>query len=335
MVYSPTVADNYTVLAGRNGIMQWTGQTLFGFFAADQQRYFGPHSENITLVGQKLTGTVEDIASSGHELIRQVLYGDTDSVMLEMEDTDDPVGDAHTIASDVEGEMREWARGRGAMSEYLTLDVDDVYDRFFIGDKKKRYFGHRIFSGGEYVDNFKVRGFEVRQGNWPEPVRDFQEDLMHAKLADEGIKEIIDSARANLFSGRWDLDMTTSTKLNQPVSEYKHPQPHTRAAQGIRSRFGHGSVQVGDKVDYIKYGGDKEDVIWVYDGEIGTDFRENEGWCQECGEVVRRGEHPHETAEHPHFRDSHYGYLWRKKFKSVMESIGVAEFEQTGLGAFA
>jgi len=338
-VYCVSVLDNHTVLAGRNGVMQWTGQTLYGIFAADHQRYFGPHSENITLIGQELTGTVERIADRGHKYIRDVVYGDTDSLMIDMEApddiaTDDAIEAAKIVTQDIQNEMRSWASAKGAEPKYLTLDLDDVYDRFYIGDKKKRYFGHRIFNG-EPCDNFKVRGFETRQGDWPEPVRDFQEDLMKAKLAGEPTAPIVDEAKSALFSGRWDLEMATSTTLNKPLDEYETPLPHTRAAAKIRSHHGHSAVQVGDKVDYIKYGDGRTDIAWIYDGEIGVNFRPNDAYCRECGEVVREGDHDHETEPYPHLRNEHYGYLWGKKFVSVMESIGVSEHNQASLGAFA
>lgn len=332
MVYCVSVAGNHTVLAGRNGIMQWTGQTLYGIFAAGHQRYFGPHSENITLIGQELTGIVEDLAGAGHPDICEVVYGDTDSVMIEMDDPDDPVGTARRIASDLEEQMQEWARERGAFSEYLELDVDDVYDRFYIGDKKKRYFGHRIYDGGP-CDDIKIRGFESRQGSWPAPVREFQEDLMEARLAEEPTGPIIEEARDRLESGRWDLEMATSTTLKKPVSEYDGSPPHVRAARKIREHFGRSAVDVGDKVTYIKYGPAKTDMTWVFRGQVGVNYRPNDFWCDECGELVGP-EHGHETEDHPHLRESHYGYLWRQKFESVMDSIDVSEHENATLEQF-
>jgi DNA polymerase elongation subunit (family B) len=318
--------------------------TLYGVFASDFHRYFGEHSENITLIGQKLTGTVERIANEGHPDIRDVVYGDTDSVMIDMEVPDDitveeAVEVARGVSDDIEREMQEWARGRGALAEHLELDLDDVYDRYYIGDKKKRYFGHRVFDG-EMCDNFKMRGFEARQNDWPEPCRDMQEELMHAVLDDEPTRPIIDRYKEALFRGEFDLDMATSTKLGQPHHEYDPPMPHSRAAEALVEEFGSGAVQVGDKVDYIKFGPGKRDVAWLHRGEIGAiardePLRPSEGWCDECGEVVVREGHPHETAEHPRLRDQHYSFLWEKKFVSVMGSIGVTEFEQSGLADFA
>jgi len=226
--------------------------TLYGIFASDFHRYFGPHSENITLIGQQLTGTVEEIAASGHPDIKQVIYGDTDSVILEMRvGEEDPVDVAHRIASSIQAEMRDWAEGQGALVEYLTLDVDDVYSRFYIGDKKKRYFGRRIYDG-EPCDDFKVRGFEMRQNDWPLPVRQFQERLAKAKLDGEPVGSIVRETRDRLYAGDFDEDLATSTTLTKPVEAYDSPLPHTRAAKMLREEFGKSSVRPGDKVTYIK-----------------------------------------------------------------------------------
>jgi DNA polymerase elongation subunit (family B) len=210
-----------------------------------------------------------------------------------------------------------------------------VYDRFYIGDKKKRYFGHRIHSDGEDKDDMKVRGFETRQGDWPQPVRDFQEELMRARLAGDSTAPIISEARSRLESGEWDSVISKSTTLTKPIEEYKNVPIHARAAQAIRAEHGRQAVKVGDKVDYIKYGDATGDFVHVYRGELGKDFRPNEGYCHECGEVVRTDDgHPHGTEDWPRLRESHYGYLWRNLFESVMDSIDVSQGTQTGLDAF-
>ena len=279
--------------------------TLYGVFAADFHRYFGPHSENITLIGQKLTGVVEEIAGRGHPDIKEVVYGDTDSVMISMADPDDPVAAAHRIAEDLQHEMQVWADSRNAQSKYLTLDVDDVYDIFYIGDKKKRYFGHRIFDGSE-CDNVKVRGFEVRQHNWPKPVRDMQRELMSVVLEGGSVNDVVSKYKDKLFAGEFDDQLATETTLTKPVDEYGSKSAHVTAAKELREEKGRSAAKVGDKVGYVKYGPDADDVTWAYEDEVGRTL-------------------------HSH----HYSYIWENKFKSVMRSIDVSQYEQTGLNQFA
>ena len=302
---------------------QWTRSDTAVVESVEAVDYNGDHVYDLTTADESFGAGVGDI-----------VVHNTDSIMVSMADPDDPIEAAHRVSDDVEAAMKEWAAGRGANADYLELDVDDVYERFYIGDKKKRYFGRRIYDG-EPCDNFKVRGFEARQGDWPEPVREFQEELMHAVLEDEPTRPIVEEAREALFAGRFDPELATSTSLSKPLEEYDVKLPHTRAAEALREEFDRGAADVGDKINYIKYANANEAVTWVRDGEPGRDFRPNEGWCPECGKVVR-DPHPHETEAYPHFREQHYGYLWEKKFASVAESIGVdtSRGSQTGLGDY-
>jgi DNA polymerase I len=334
MVYCVSVLDNHTVLAGRNGTFQWTGQTLYGVFGADFYRYFGPHSENITLIGQELTGIIEDIAGDGHPDIERVVYGDTDSIMVSMDAPEDRPAAARRIAGDVEREMREWAAERGADPSYLELDVDDIYSRFYIGDKKKRYFGRRTWSDGGPADDLKIRGFEARKGDWPEPMRDLQVELMGRVLDGGETQPVVDRARDELFDGRWDLDLATATTLTKPIGEYETYPPHVRAAEMKRSDRGHAAAAVGDKVEYVKYGDDGGDVVHYLDGEPARDWRPNEGYCPECGSVVRTEGHGHDTEAYPFFRSDHYGFIWDNRASNVVESIGVPTVPTATLGDF-
>lgn len=315
-VYCVSVLDNHTVLAGRNGTMQWTGQTLFGVFASPFHRYYEPGmSENITLVGQKLVDIAARVSDERDE-IRRVLYGDTDSVMVEINseyidgDLDAKVEAAKEVAAAIEAEIQRWAiEERGARGELLELDVDYVWDKFHQTDKKKRYFGRVVYDGGDRVDKVKYKGIEARQNDVPGPCRELQKELMHARCYDEPTAPIVEEYKEKLFSGDVDLDMATEKGLGKSVSAYEAATPplHVRAAIAIRDEFGRGAVHVGNKVGYIKYGHDTGDWTWVYDDEMGRDLNH-----------------------------VHHSYLWSEKFESVMESIGVEPDarEQTGLSAF-
>jgi hypothetical protein len=178
-----------------------------------------------------------------------------------------------------------------------------------------------------------VKGFETRRSDWPDSARQFMDEMIDAKLFEKPIRDIIVTYRDLLFTGQLDEDLVTRTSLRSPIEEYDSPLPHTRAAEQIREEYGHEEVRVGDKIPYVKYGSDKTDVVHAFDG-IGTDFRPNEGYCSDCDEVVRRP-HDHDTVDHPRLRDQHYSYVWKKKFKTVMNRLDIHEYNQTGLQEFA
>lgn len=286
--------------------------TLYGVSATPYHRYYLPGmSENITLIGQRLVRLAETGAEEC-EHVGGVVYGDTDSVMVQLAAgaDEDPrlLVDMAAEAVDVtESVLREWARDRNAAGEYLKLDIDDVYRKFFLSDKKKRYFGHRLWSDA-WSNEVKITGLEYKQSDVPRPAREMQRELIDARLFGGGTTPIIEEYRETLRSGEWDTAMATKKGLGKPPDEYEAATPpvHARAAMAIREKYGDGVAGVGSKVGYIKYGPKTSQWTWVHDGEMGRDL-------------------------HHH----HYTYLWDEKFEGVMESVGVSEHDQTSLGAFA
>ena len=82
-VYCVTVADNHTLLAGRNGKFQFVGQSLYGVSGWDRFRLYDKEgAAAVTATGREVIDFTETVAS---ELNYQVAYGDTDSVMLELD----------------------------------------------------------------------------------------------------------------------------------------------------------------------------------------------------------------------------------------------------------
>jgi len=280
--------------------------TLYGIFASAFHRYYvSGMSENITLLGQRLVRLAEDAAEDVAE-VEEVVYGDTDSVMALLNADGDYVTAAERAAGGVQDALQRWAEDEmNARGSYLELDVDDVYDRFYISDKKKRYFGRAIDGDGP---EFKVKGFEVRQGSYAEPVRNFQRELMGAIIEDGPVSGIIEGWQERVLSGDLDGDLASRKTLNREPEDYEADTPplHARAAMAIREEHGEHAVEVGDKVSYIKYGPDVDDWTYLHDGETGRPL-------------------------HRH----HRAYIWDDKFRSVMRSIDVARHRQTELGGFA
>ncbi|WP_158853885.1 DNA polymerase domain-containing protein [Halorhabdus sp. CUG00001] len=74
-VYSVTVADNHTVLAGRNGKFQWVGQSLYGVSGWDRFRlYDKDNAAAVTATGRSV---IEYTESAVNDLGYDVTYGDS------------------------------------------------------------------------------------------------------------------------------------------------------------------------------------------------------------------------------------------------------------------
>ncbi|MFB6168733.1 MAG: DNA polymerase domain-containing protein [Haloferacaceae archaeon] len=74
-VYCVTVADNHTLLAGRNGRFQFVGQSLYGVSGWDRFRlYDKENAAAVTATGREVLSFTEDVAE---EMDYQIAYGDS------------------------------------------------------------------------------------------------------------------------------------------------------------------------------------------------------------------------------------------------------------------
>lgn len=345
--------------------------TFFGVSASPVHRYYEPGmSENITEVGQHLTSACKIWAESNLDEVVRVIYGDTDSVMFELNTDDvdvdmtgfeeyvaefiDEVGPDNELGMGMD-ELREayvtikvaertadklnefvveYVRDTfNALGENMEMDLDDVWTRYIITDKKKKYAGHVVYDDGPCAYR-KIKGFKCVKANTCDAIVNFQEDLIDAKLRQEPTDPIVTRYREDLFNGQYDEQMVQHTRLNQMPSEYETLMAHARAAKQIIEREGDkGAVRTGDKIAYLKYGDDNTQVQPVDNGI--EDFRPNEAYCHECGDVVYDpDDHEHETDDGPRLRRSHYSYLWDNRFQQTLDLLQVNRFTQTGLGDF-
>lgn len=88
-VHCVKIEDNHTLLAGRNGKFQWTGNTLYGVMGWDrfrlQDREVGAA---VTAVGREVIKFTEEVVE---DMGYQSVYGDTDSVMIQIDEFDESI----------------------------------------------------------------------------------------------------------------------------------------------------------------------------------------------------------------------------------------------------
>lgn len=345
--------------------------TFFGVAASPLHRYYEPGmSENITEVGQHLTSACKIWAEENLDEVVKVIYGDTDSVMFELDTENaevDMTGFDDYVSEFLEEVGHDNELGMGieelknayvtitvaertaerlnefvvdyvkdvfdAMGDNMEMDLDDVWVRYLITDKKKKYAGDVVYDDGPCAYR-KIKGFKCVKANTCDAIVNFQKDLISARLADEKTTHIIDQYEEDLFNGKYDQQMVQHTRLNKMPDEYQTLMAHARAAKQIIEREGDkGAVRTGDKIQYLKYGDDTTQVMPTDNGI--DDFRPNEAYCPECDEVViDQSDHQHETDDGPLLRRSHYSYLWDNRFQPTMDLLQVNRFEQTGLSSY-
>lgn len=127
----------------------------------------------------RLTGQKELLTTKEHVLLFakktklniDVIYGDTDSVYVHIENTDD-LEEAKIISK----EMCKWiqtgydklAKDMNIEKHNFSIGLEAMLDIYLSTGKKKRYFGHLRWVDGKYIDEDKslyVKGFETRRSD--------------------------------------------------------------------------------------------------------------------------------------------------------------------------
>jgi len=232
-VYCVTVADNNTLLAGRNGTFQFVGQSLYGVLGWDRFRLYDREmGAAVTATGRDV---IEHTQSAANDVGYEVAYGDTDSVMLELgeetvtDEVPDEIREAHPEMS--ESDLRRIA---GAIETGYELEesINDSYDefaldelnahhhrfqiefeklyrRFFQAGKKKRYAGHIVWKEGKHVDDIDITGFEYKRSDIAPITKEVQRRVIEMIVTGDDvddIEEYVYDVIEDFEAGNVDLD---------------------------------------------------------------------------------------------------------------------------------
>jgi len=162
-----------------------------------------PCAEATTAWGRHFIQRSVDMAE---EMGLEVLYGDTDSVMVEETD------DVDALVDRVNEELP------------IELEVEAVFDVLFFTGAKKRYAGRT--REGETL----VRGLEVRRGDWCEYAKDVQQTVIDTLLESQDPDEATRLAREaieDLRDGNVPVEALTIHKtLTKDPDYYASKIPH-------------------------------------------------------------------------------------------------------------
>ncbi|AXG09637.1 DNA polymerase domain-containing protein [Haloplanus rubicundus] len=231
--YCVTVADNNTLLAGRNGKYQFVGNSLYGVLGWDRFRLYDREmGAAVTATGRDV---IEHTQSAANDVGYEVAYGDTDSVMLEIgqeskiEDVPDEIREAHPEMSESDLQQVAGAIETGyeleeaindsydefALDELnahhhrFQIEFEKLYRRFFQAGKKKRYAGHIVWKEGKHVDDIDITGFEYKRSDIAPITKEVQRRVIEMIVTGDDvddIEEYVYDVIEDFEAGNVDLD---------------------------------------------------------------------------------------------------------------------------------
>ncbi|MDJ0866473.1 MAG: DNA polymerase II [Myxococcota bacterium] len=207
---------------------------LFGVLGAGSCRFFDPAIANaITGFGQQtLRWTGDAFSAAGVP----VLYGDTDSVFVQLDDPER----AEALRERVEAEIAERIRREYRVEPRLELEYERLYTRLFLprvrggrGASHKRYAG---WADGRLV----VVGLESVRRDWPAIARRLQEGMFERLFTDRPVMPFVKALTDEVLAGQRDDELIYVKRVRKASLERytATTPPHVQAARKLGARAG-------------------------------------------------------------------------------------------------
>ncbi|MFB6187335.1 MAG: DNA polymerase domain-containing protein, partial [Halobacteriaceae archaeon] len=236
-VYCVEIADNNTLLAGRNGTFQFVGNSLYGVSGWERFRLYDKEAAAaVTATGREVIKFTE---TAVNEQGKEVIYGDTDSVMLSLGDDLDKqsaIDQSFTLEDHINDRYDEFALNElNAESHRFEIEFEKLYRRFFQAGKKKRYAGHIVWKEGKDVDDIDITGFEYKRSDIAQITKEVQRNVIEMIVTGEDrehIREYIHDVIENFRAGQVSLEeIAIPGGIGKRLDNYETDTAHVRGAK--------------------------------------------------------------------------------------------------------
>ena len=268
------------VLDGRQLALKISANSVYGFTGATVgQLPCIEISSSVTSYGRQMIEHTKKLVEEkfttlgGYEHNAEVIYGDTDSVMV--------LFGVSTVeaAMNLGREAAEYISG--TFMKPIKLEFEKVYYPYLL-ISKKRYAG-LLWTNPDKFDKMDTKGIEtVRRDNCL-LVKNLVKECLHKILIDRdipGAVQYVKNTIADLLMNRMDLSLLVITKgLTKTGDDYEVKAAHVELAERMRKRDAATAPNVGDRVPYVIVKAAKgakayersEDPIYVLENNIPID----------------------------------------------------------------
>jgi DNA polymerase I len=221
-------------LGARSSALKILSNSFYGYLGYARSRWYSREcAGSVTAFGRQY---IRDTISSAEKEGFRVLYGDTDSVVLLLEDKTKE----ETLAF-----LKSFNKN---LPEDMELELEDFYTRgVFVGKKVK---GDGAGAKKKYAlisesGRIKIRGFELVRRDWSKVARETQRKVLETILKEGNPKraaDIVKDVIKELKEGKMKLsELAISTQLRKSISNYDSTSPELEAAKkavkmGLKSK---------------------------------------------------------------------------------------------------
>ena len=204
--------------------------SFYGIMGSSRCRFY--HSDlpsAITTTGHWVLKTaISFFENRGYD----VIYGDTDSIFVKMNHTDN--AKINTLLQELNEFMDRIILEDFGLTSYLECEFEKMFQSIYFsfarsgeGVAKKRY-------AGLYKGNVEFKGMEFVRSDWTDLAKTFQHELYQMFFAGEELEYYIKEFIKKLEEGHFDDKLVYTKRLSKAPSEYTKNVPiHVRAALKI------------------------------------------------------------------------------------------------------
>lgn len=276
----PIHSLKYKVLNGRQLALKVSANSVYGFTGAQVGKLpCLSISSSTTAYGRTMIQKTKDLVEELYPGVR-VLYGDTDSVMIQCV-TDENASDRERI----EAARKFGEEAADRVSQHflrpIKLEFEKIYFPYLLMNKK-RYAG-LLWTNADAYDKLDAKGIEtVRRDNCPLVARMvsgvLNRILIHRSV--ESAVEFVKGIITDLLMNRLDISNLVITKaFSKSEDQYAGVQAHVELVKRMRQRDPASAPTIGDRVAYVLIKAVKgarayersEDPIYVLENNIPLD----------------------------------------------------------------
>jgi DNA polymerase I len=234
-------SDEYVIYDTQQAAIKVIMNSLYGVTGWDRFRLYDKEgAAAVTATGREVIDFTETVAS---ELDYEVAYGDTDSVMLELES-----GVKKSEAIEQSFEIEEYINSRyddfasdelNAAEHRFQIEFEKLYRRFFQAGRKKRYAGHIIWKEGKDVDDIDITGFEYKRSDIAPITKRVQKEVIETIVTGDDmeadrqeVREYLTTVIEEFLNGERSVDeIGIPGGIGKRLDAYETPTAQVRGAQ--------------------------------------------------------------------------------------------------------
>lgn len=177
----------------------------------------------------------------------KILYGDTDSIFVQMPNLDTIFEDGKKYVTLVNEYLKDLFMQEFQVESHMEIQFDKVFKKLILTSTrgmdegaKKRYAGLMIKKQGDEIkEEIVMTGMEFVRSDWSLLAKKFQYEIVRRVFYGEDVKEYIELTIKDLEAGKFNDQLVLRKRLTKPIEEYvKNIPPHVKALRLLKEKLG-------------------------------------------------------------------------------------------------